>query len=236
MSTMENGGLSKEKEGSGANQIYYSRGEEITNIVTHIVGAALSAVAAALMLVKVCTLTPVNALHIVAVSLFSFALISLYTMSALYHSMPLGKTRRAVFRRFDHSSVALLIAGTYAPYMLIGFDRMGGSTRIWGIAIASVVLGIAVLVVTLSAVNVAKFRIVNMICYVAMGWCCVIRVDKLIALGWGCFGFLLAGGIVYTVGILFYRIKRIKFNHAIWHLFVLAGSALHFTSVYFYLL
>ena len=233
---MENNGQETDGKKSSKNQIFYSRGEEITNIVTHAVGAALSIAAAVLMLIKVCTASPIRALHIVAIALFSFALIELYVMSALYHSMPLGLRRRAVFRRFDHCSIALLIAGTYAPYMLIGFDNLGGSTRIWGIVIASVVLGIAVLVTVFSAIDVSKFRVVNMICYVLMGWCCVIRADKLIALGWDCFGFLLAGGIVYTVGILFYRIKKIKFNHAIWHFFVLAGSVLHFVSVYFYIL
>ncbi len=218
------------------NQIAYSRGEEKINVITHLIGTVLSAAAAVFMLVKVCTAQPVSALSVVAVSLFSLALINLYLMSTLYHSMPLGKTRRAVFRRFDHCSIAFLIAGTYAPYMLIGFNRLGGSTAVWGIVIASVVLAIAVLVIVFNAVSPEKFRVFNMVCYVLMGWCCVIRADKLIALGWGCFGFLLAGGVLFTVGVVFYRIKKIKFNHAIWHMFVLMGSALHFVSVYCYLL
>lgn len=224
------------EEKKSVNQIAYSRGEEKMNIITHLVGTVLAVAATVFMLIKVCTSTPINALAIVAVSLFSLSLINLYLMSTLYHFMPLGKTRRAVFRRFDHCSIAFLIAGTYAPYMLIGFNRIGGATAIWGIVIASVVLGIAVLVIVFNGVSPAKFRVFNMVCYVLMGWCCVIRADKLIALGWGCFGFLLAGGVLYTVGVVFYRIKRIKFNHAIWHLFVLAGSALHFVSIYCYLL
>lgn len=220
----------------GANQIAYGKGEERVNIITHLVGAALAVAATVLMLVKAITTDNAQPLTIVAISLFSLSLINLYTMSTLYHSMPIGKTRRAVFRRFDHCSVALLIAGTYAPYMLIGFVRMGGATRIWGIVIACVVLATALLVIVFNSINVAKFKVFNMICYILMGWCCVIRADRLIALGWGCFGFLLAGGIIYTVGLIFYRFKKIKYNHAIWHFFVLGGSVLHFVSIYFFML
>lgn len=218
-----------------ANQIAYSRVEEWFNRISHLVGSALAGVAGILMLYRVCTHNP-RPLPIVAVSLFTFALIELYVMSTLYHWQPYGKTRRAVFRRFDHCSIALLIAGTYAPYMLIGLVDMGGSSAIWGIVIASVVLALAVLVIVFNAINVNKFKVFCMIAYVCMGWACVIRADLLLKLPGACFWYLLAGGIVYTVGIIFYRIKKMPFNHAIWHFFVMAGSALHFVSVYCYLL
>lgn len=228
--------MESEQKKPNPNQIAYSRSEERINIITHLVGAVLAVAATVLMLVRVINEEGVRTLSIVSIALFSLSLINLYLMSTLYHSMPLGKTRRAVFRRFDHCSVAFLIAGTYAPYMLIGFVRMGGSTAVWGIVIAAVVLALSVLVIVFNSINVAKFKLFNMICYIIMGWCCVIRVDKLIALGWGCFGFLLAGGILYTVGLVFYRVKTIKYNHAIWHFFVLGGSILHFVSIYCFMI
>lgn len=220
----------------GPNQIAYSRGEEWVNIITHLAGAVLAVAAAILMMIKVAAKGE-GALAITSICLFSVALINLYVMSTLYHAQPVGKTRRAVFRRFDHCSVALLIAGTYAPYMLIGLGRAGGADRIWGIVIASVVLGLAVLVIVFNAINVNRFKVVCMICYIVMGWSCVIRVTALVrAIGWPCFALLLTGGVIYTLGLIFYRIKKIRYNHAIWHFFVLGGSILHFVSVYFFLI
>ena len=233
------------KRRSYSNQIAYSKGEETANIISHALGALLSVIASVFMIVKVSYsgAAPVvgSPLAIVSVCLYSFCLIELYIMSTLYHAQPLGKTRRAVFRRFDHCGVALLIAGTYAPYMLIGLSILGRAAAfanfVWGIVIASVVLGMAVLVIVFNAINVQKFRVFSLIAYVVMGWACVIRLPALYsAIGVGAFWFLLSGGIVYTVGILFYRIKKIPWHHFIWHLFVLAGSALHFISIYCYIL
>lgn len=230
---------------SYSNQIAYGKGEETANIISHALGAVLSVIASVFMIVRVSYSgsPPVtgNALAIVSVCLYSFCLIELYVMSALYHAQPLGKTRRAVFRRFDHCGVALLIAGTYAPYMLIGLSILGRQADpadfVWGIVIASVVLGMAVLVIVFNAVNVQKFRVFSLIAYIVMGWACVIRLPALYrAIGGGAFWFLLGGGIAYTAGIIFYRVKRIPWHHFIWHLFVLAGSALHFVSIYCYIL
>lgn len=222
------------KPAAGANQITYARGEEWTNIITHIVGGALSLVAAVLMLIRVSKTG--DGLKITSIALYSFVLIEMYVMSALYHAQPVGRRRRAVFRRFDHCSIALLIAGTYAPFMLIGFVDLGGAAKVWGIVIASIVLAMAILVIVFNAINVAKFRVFCMIAYVIMGWCCVMRADLLLRLPGHAFVFLVVGGAVYTLGILFYRIKRIPWNHAIWHFFVMAASALHFVAVYCYLL
>lgn len=212
------------------NQIKYSRLEEWINIITHLVGAVFAVVASVLMIIKVCVNigTP---LSIVATCLFSLSLINLYVMSTLYHAQPVGKVRRVVFRRFDHCSVAFLIAGTYAPYMLIG---LGG---VWGIVIASVVLAMAVLVIIFNAINVNKFKVFSLIAYVLMGWACVFKIIPLYhAIGSSAFAFLLSGGIVYTLGIIFYKIKKIPLNHAIWHVFVLVGTVLHFISIYQFIL
>lgn len=213
-----------------SNQIAYSKREEWINIISHLVGAVLALVAAALMIVKV-ALSGKGALAITAVSLYAFCLIELYVMSTLYHAQPFGHRSRAVFRRFDHCSVALLIAGTYAPYMLIG---LGG---VWGIVIASLVLAMAVLVIVFNAINVQKFRVFSLIAYVLMGWACIFKIVALFyAIGVYAFSFLIAGGIMYTVGIVFYKVKKIPGNHAIWHFFVLAGSILHFISIYLFIL
>lgn len=224
----------KRKPAAGANQIVYSRGEEWTNIITHIVAGALSLVASVFMLLRVSRTG--DGLKITSIALYSASLIEMYVMSALYHAQPVGRRRRAVFRRFDHCSIALLIAGTYAPFMLIGFVDLGGAAKVCGIVIASVVLAMAILVIVFNAINVAKFRVFCMIAYVIMGWCCVMRADLILRLPGHSFLFLVLGGATYTVGILFYRIKRIPWNHAIWHFFVMAASALHFVAVYCYLL
>ncbi len=220
---------------AGANQIAYSRGEETANIITHLIGALLAAAGGIFALRRV-ILSGAQPLAVTSVALYVFSLITMYVMSTLYHSMPVGYRRRAVFRRFDHCSIALVIAGTYAPYMLIGLVRMGGSAEVWGIVIASVVLAMAVLVVVFNAINVARFRVFCMIAYVIMGWSCVIRIDLLLQMPGHTLMFMLLGGAVYTVGILFYRIKRIPWNHAIWHLFVIGGSVLQYISIYCYLL
>ena len=225
----------KKPAAAGANQIAYTRGEELANIITHLVGAVLAVTGGTFALVRV-ALSGLGPLAITAVALYVFALVEMYVLSTLYHAMPVGYRRRAVFRRFDHCSIALLIAGTYAPYMLIGLVQMGGSAAVWGIVIASVVLAMAILVIVFNAINVARFRVFTMIAYVIMGWCCVIRIDLLLKMPGHTFLFLIVGGAVYTIGILFYRIKKIPWNHAIWHLFVIAGSALQFVSIYVYLL
>lgn len=221
----------KKQARRAANQIVYSKTEEWINRISHLVGASLALIASVLMIVKV-SLSGLGALAIVAVCLFSFSLLVLYIMSTLYHWQPVGKRRRAVFRRFDHCSIALLIAGTYAPFTLIG---MYAYSPVWAIVLVSVVLGFAVLSITFSAIDVNKFKVYCLISYVLMGWACIIRVDLLVK-NLPAFLFLIAGGLVYTVGIIFYRIKSIPYNHAIWHFFVLGGSILHFVAIYFFLI
>lgn len=221
----------KKREKRAANQIIYSKKEEWINRITHLVGAVLALIGSALMIVKV-SLSGLGALAIVSVCLYSFSLLMLYIMSTLYHWQPVGKRRRAVFRRFDHCSIALLIAGTYAPFMLIG---MYSANKVWAIVLASVVLFFAVLSVVFNAIDVNKFKVYCLISYVVMGWACVIRIDLLVN-PLPSFILLIVGGVVYTAGIIFYRIKSIPYNHAIWHFFVLAGSALHFAAIYFYLI
>lgn len=219
------------QEGVSKNQIAYSHKEEWLNRITHLVGAALSLVAAVLLIIKT-VLSGRGVRAIAAVSIYSLALILLYLMSTLYHFQPVGKTRRAVFRRFDHCSIAVLIAGTYAPFAML---EMYSHSKAWATAIFVTVIVMAVLSIVFNAIDVNRFKVYCLISYVVMGWACVIRID-LVLHNLPAFIYLLAGGVAYTVGIVFYRIKKIPYNHAIWHLFVLLGSALHFVSVYFYLI
>lgn len=237
--------MQDKKDKALVNQIYYTKGEEWFNIISHIVGAGLSVVATVLMIVKVSLFAyrgkySYPALAIVSICLYGVSLMVMYLFSSLYHSRKHGGRPRVVFRRFDHCAIPILIAGTYAPFTLIGLVEYGTNQPadfIWGIIIASVVFAAAVLTVIFNAINPHKFRVFAMIAYVTMGWCVLIRIYYVIkAIGFWASIFLALGGVVYTVGILFYGCKKIKYNHAIWHLFVLLGSILQFISVFFFLI
>ena len=221
--------LSNKKENT--NQIEYSKKEEWINRISHLVGGAISLVGGIALLIKTCS-SLANARAIISVCLFSVSLLLLYVMSTLYHWQPVGKRRRAVFRRFDHCAIPLLIAGTYAPFTMIEMNKY---SEVWATIIVLVVLAMAILSVVLNAINVEKFKFYCLSSYVIMGWACVIRIDLLVK-NLPAFLFLLGGGIVYTVGILFYKSKKVKYNHAIWHFFVIAGSALHYVAIFCYLI
>lgn len=217
-------------------QIAYSRPEELTNIITHCLGAGLSFVGLVFLMLK-CTSLGYSALAIVSVFLYGLSMIVMFTISALYHSFKYGTRVRAVFRRLDHCSISILIFGTYAPTMLIGMMRGGTADNIWGYTLFAVVCVMAILSIVFNAINVTKFKVFSLIAYVIMGWACIVRIDRIADLcGLGFFWFLLGGGVAYSVGIIFYAVKKIPFNHAVWHLFVLGGAALHYVGIYTYLL
>lgn len=178
-----------------------------------------------------------SALGITAAFIYGLSVTVMFAVSALYHSMRYGSTARAVFRRLDHCTIAVLIFGTYAPVMLIGLAGGTATDAIWGYTLFAVVAATAMLTVVFNSINVTKFKVFSLVAYVIMGWACIVRINRIAALcGWGCFWFLLGGGLVYSLGIIFYAIKKIPFNHAIWHLFVLGGAAMHFVCIYSYLL
>lgn len=204
---------------------FYSVGEEIFHAVSHGVGALLGIAGCAVLVVHAALYS--DALGITAAAIYGATLILLYTMSTLYHALTARKAKY-VFRVFDHGTIYLLIAGTYTPMMLV----LLGGWRGW--VIFSLLWMLTVLGVTLTAVNLERFRRFNMVCYVGMGWCAVtVIVPVLGTLGlWGSL-LLLVGGISYTAGLLFFKSKA-KYMHAIWHLFVLAGSVLHFFCILFF--
>ena len=206
----------------------YTLGEEIANSVTHGIGALL-AVAGCVVLVVFAAFTG-DPYKIVSSSIFGASLIILFLMSTLYHSLT-NPTAKYVFRVFDHTSIFILIAGTYTPLTLVTLRGAWGWT-IFGVVWASAVLGIV-----FNAISIERFKKFSMICYIASGWCIVAAifplVQKLSAAG---IVFLVIGGVLYTGGLLFYSLNKIRYMHSIWHLFVLAGAIFHYFCILFYVI
>jgi hemolysin III len=207
---------------------HYSPREEMTNIISHAVGLVLSIVALLLMLIRASESG--NTLHIVSAAIFGASLIALYAASTLYHSAKEPKVRSRL-RINDHATIYILIAGTYTPFTLITLNGWVGWTIFgvsWGMAIAGVVLKLFF---------TGKYNVLSTLMYVFMGWIIIFAVKPLInSLSSEGLYWLVAGGVAYTTGAVIYSIKKIKCNHAIFHLFVLLGSFCHFISVYFYVL
>lgn len=209
----------------------YTRGEEIFNMISHIVGGGLGVVFTVLCVV-------VAALHhniygVVSGAIYGATMIILYTMSSIYHGLSPEVTAKKVFQVMDHCSIYLLIAGTYTPYTLVTLR----SYKEWvGWTIFGFVWGCAALGITLTSIDLKKFHKFAMCCYVLMGWCIIIFVVPTFrALGfWGSF-FLLTGGIFYTGGIAFFLIHK-RYLHSVFHLFVVMGSLLQFISILFYVM
>lgn len=201
----------------------YSHGEEIANSITHAVAAGLSI--SALVILIVSAVTEGNAWHIVSFSIFGATLVLLYFASTLYHAIPAMNAKK-VLKILDHSAIFLLIAGTYTPFTLVSLRGPVGWSIfgvIWGLAVAGVIL---------KCCFVYRFRRLSLAIYVGMGWLVVIAgreiFEKLSEIS---LLFLVLGGAFYTIGVLFYVWKRLPYNHAIWHLFVVTGSIMHFFSV-----
>ena len=213
----------------------YSVGEEIFNSITHGIGAALS-IAALVILLVFTVINGGTALDIVGIAIYGATLIILYTMSTLYHAIT-NKKGKSVLRIIDHSSVYILIIGSFVPYIFTVLKNHG--IKPW-IVLFSIVF-IAILGTVLYSIFRQKIKIFNIASYVAMGWAVSFLIPDLIEIFKAnnimyCFYFLLAGGISYTAGIIFYAIKKIKYFHSIWHLFVLAGSILQFFAILLYII
>ncbi len=206
----------------------YTLDEEIANAITHGVGA-LMAIAGLVLLIVFSSIYG-NPWYIISLTIYGGSLVILYTMSTIYHALPNGKVKN-VFEILDHSSIYLLIAGTYTPFELITLrDSVGwilfGIT--WGIAVVGILFKIFF---------VKRFVILSTVVYIIMGWMIVFAIKPLLErLPIGGIVFLLLGGILYTVGTIFYIRRKMKYHHAIWHLFVLGGSAMHFFAILFYVL
>jgi len=198
-------------------------GEEIFNSITHGIGVLLSI--AALVLLVVHAVGKGDVWHIVSYTIYGSSMVLLYLSSTLYHSFTKGKVKN-LFARFDHAAIFLLIAGTYTPFLLTVLRGTLGWTLfgiIWGVAIAGVVI---------RSIYLTRFRKLMVALYLAMGWMFVVAVGPMMRnLPQLSIIFLFLGGIFYSAGVVFYMWRNLKYGHGIWHLFVLAGSIMHFFAV-----
>ena len=204
---------------------FYSKGEEIANAITHGIGAAF-AILGTVILIILASKTG-NTLKIIGVSIYGGSLITLYLGSTLYHSIPVQSVKK-VFRILDHSSIYLLIVGTYTAIVLLNL-----STNIASWVILIVLWIMAIIGIVFKAICIDKFDKLSTLLYIIMGWAIVFNFKALISLvSINIIVFLVCGGIAYTLGCIFYSIDKIAYNHAIWHLFVIMGGVMHFISIY----
>lgn len=203
----------------------YSRGEEIANSVTHGV-AWLASVCGLAVLVTFAAITG-GALRVTSCAVFGSTLVLLYAASTLYHALPFARAKY-VFRILDHSAIFLLIAGTYTPLSLVA---IGGS---WGWSLFGTVWSLAAIGVLLNTIAHGRWRWLSITLYVTMGWLVVIAIRPLVAaVDTSVLVLVVVGGLAYTLGLAFYGWRRLPYSHAVWHLFVVAGSALHYVAVLF---
>jgi hemolysin III len=206
----------------------YTIGEEIAHAATHGLGVVL-AIAGLTVMVARATLYG-NAWHIVAAAIFGTTLVLMYTASTVYHSIPLPRAKK-VLRVIDHSTIYLLIAGTYTPLTLITLKGSGGwalFSLVWALAFAGVVFKIFA---------TGKFEKLSLAIYLAMGWCVLLVIRPVVStIPVAGLALLVGGGLAYTGGVAFYVWERLKYHHAIWHAFVLAGSVLHYFALLFYVM
>lgn len=200
-------------------------GEEIMNAITHGIGALLSI--AALVVLIVLASTRGDIWHIVSFSIYGSTLILLYLSSTLYHSFS-GHKIKNLFARFDHISIFLLIAGTYTPILLTSMRGLTGWILfgiIWALALTGAVI---------RSIYLHRFRKLMVAVYLLMGWMFVLSGKQMFAsLPSASIWFLVLGGLSYSAGVIFYMWRKLPYSHGIWHLFVLAGSVLHFFAIYF---
>ena len=206
----------------------YSLAEDVVNSLTHGVGAVLGIIALVLLLVK--TIPMGNVVSVTSVSIYGASIILLFLASTLYHAIPHPKVR-GWLKLFDHGAIYLLIAGTYTPFMLVTLD----STL--GVTLMAIIWSLAILGLVFKFLFIQRFRKLALITYLGMGWLSLLAMGQLIEkLPSGGLWLLAAGGLVYSLGVIFYVAKWIPYNHAIWHLFVLGGAICHFFSIYNYVL
>jgi hemolysin III len=206
----------------------YSLAEEVAHAITHGVGLLLT-VAGLAILVTLASLRG-DAWHVVSTSIYGAMLVLLYAASTLYHAT-WSPRAKGLFRSLDHSAIYLLIAGTYTPFTLV--NLRGG----WGWALFGVVWGLAIFGVVMETVARPRVRTASVVLYLGLGWLVAIAVKPLLdSVPVGGIVLLLLGGLAYTGGVVFFGWKRLPYHHAVWHVFVMAGSAFHYFAVLFYVI
>ena len=210
----------------------YTKGEEIFNMVSHAVGAVFGVFA-----LVTCVITAAkhhNAWSMVSGIIYGVSLMMLYTVSSVYHGLP-RNTGKKVMQVIDHCVIYLLICGTYTPIVLCSLRAYSPALG-WGLFGA--VWGVAALGAVFTAIDLKKYAVLSMICYIGIGWCVIFAIKPLLAvLPRAAFMWLLAGGIAYTVGAVLYGLgSRHRYMHSVFHLFVLAGSVMHYVAIIKYIL
>ncbi|MGF6190612.1 PAQR family membrane homeostasis protein TrhA [Serratia sp. 2723] len=214
----------------GADQLSataYPWAEEIANSISHGIGLVFGIVGLVLLLVQAVN-DGAGVTAITSYSLYGGSMILLFLASTLYHAIPHQRAKHWL-KKFDHCAIYLLIAGTYTPFLLVGLDSplaRGLMVVIWGLALFGVIFKLAF---------AHRFEVLSLVTYLTMGWLSLIVIYQLaMRLEAGGVTLLAVGGVVYTLGVIFYASKRFRFGHAIWHGFVLGGSVCHFMAIYLY--
>lgn len=206
----------------------YSAKEEMANAITHGIAALLALVACILLVNK--GLHSLNALQLTGLIIYGVSMVILFLASTLYHSIQVEKTR-TILKQLDHSAIYLLIAGTYTPFLMISLNNRPAYILLmvlWVLALVGIVFKIFF---------VHRFGKISLITYLLMGWLALFVIPDIYrALPRAGFDLLVAGGLCYTIGTLFYAAKRYPFTHAVWHLFVIGGAACHCIAIYYYVL
>ena len=211
----------------------YTKGEEIFNMVSHIVGASIGL--AVLTLCVIFAAIHHNGYGIASGIVYGVSLILLYTMSSIYHGLRADSKAKKVFQIIDHCSIFLLIAGTYTPFTLCTLREYNTAL---GWTIFGIVWGLAILGIVLNSIDIKKYKVFSMICYLVMGWCIIFKINVVYnCLGLTGFLLLLLGGIAYTIGAIIYGIgKKHKWMHSIFHIACIIGSLLQFLCVLIYVI
>ncbi|EHR6441964.1 hemolysin III family protein [Vibrio parahaemolyticus] len=205
----------------------YSQSEELANTITHGIGMIFGIVGLILLLIKAIN-HQADTLTVTSMAIYGSSIIVLFLASTLYHAIPHPKAKRWL-KTFDHCAIYLLIAGSYTPFLLVSLRTplaFGLMIVIWSIALLGIIMKVAF---------VYRFKKLSLMTYLVMGWLSLIVIYQLaINLDIGGLTLLAVGGLVYSLGVIFYVAKRIPFNHAIWHGFVLAGCVCHFFAIYYF--
>ena len=211
----------------------YTRCEEIWNMITHIIGGALGIVS--LVLCVIFSAIKGNVYGIIGSSIFGLMMILLYTMSSIYHGLKNKGTAKKVFQIIDHCTIFLLIAGTYTPVTL-GPIREYNSFTGW--SLFGFIWFLAIIGIILNAIDLKKYNVFSIICYLGMGWAIVALGTKFVEIvGLSAVIFLLIGGLLYTIGVIFYGFgSKIRYFHTVFHVFCVLGSLMHFFCVLFYII
>jgi len=212
----------------------YTRGEEIFNMVSHIVGGGLGIIICALCVIK--SFLNHDVYQITGSFIYGISMVVLYTMSSVYHGLK-HETAKKVLQVIDHCAVFILISGTYTPIALASLREYNTAL---GWSVFGVVWGVSALGITLNAIDLKKYNVFSIICYLAQGWCIILTGKAAIAaIGTKGFYWLLAGGIAYTLGAVLYGIagkKTVRYMHSVFHIFVVLGSLLQFVAILLYVL